>query len=140
MSRRVPLGVALFFGLLTVTLIVAVLVVRARSPDLALEVRHGLPTEIEPGEEARIRFFVRENDPAARVAIVDSHENVVRTLDPGVALRSGEPVTYRWDAEDDGGASVPEGRYRLLVELPESDRTMIWPRRITVGDPPAPEG
>ena len=132
MNRRVPLGAALFFALLTATLIVAVLAVRARSPDLVLEVTRGLPTEITRGEEARIEFFVREDEPAARVAIVDAEEDLVRTLDERVALASGEETTYRWDGRTDAGLRVNPGRYRLLVELPGSDREMVWPRRITI--------
>jgi hypothetical protein len=134
--QRVPLGAALFFALLTVSLIVAVLAVRARSPDLVLEVTHGLPVEIGRGEEAEFEFFVREDEPEARIAIVDSEEDVVRTLDQRVALERGEEIAYGWDGEDDEGEPVAPGRYRLLVEVPASDRTMIWPKRITVGHPP----
>ena len=136
MIRRVPLGAALFFALLTVSLVVAVLVVRARSPDLVLEVTHGLPVEIGRGDEAEFEFFVREDEPDARIAIVDSEEDVVRTLDAQVELEQDEEVVYAWDGEDDDGVPVPAGRYRLLVEVPASDRTMIWPKRITVGHPP----
>lgn len=140
MSGRLGLGGALFFGLLVATLVVSVFVVRSRTPDLVLEVTAGLPTEIRgagaDGDSARIRFFVRESEPAARVAIVDADEDVVRTLDASLPLEAGRQVTVAWDARDEGGRLVPAGRYRLLVELPGSDREMIWPRRITVGDPP----
>ena len=85
MRSRVPLGAALFFCLLAATLVVTVLVVRARTPDLVLEVTEGLPTSLAPLEqgarEREITFFVRESDPAARIAIVDDRERQVRTLD-----------------------------------------------------------
>ena len=125
-----PLGVALFFALLAATLIAAVLVVRARTPDLVLEVRH--QPELLTGEDARITFFVRESDDHARVAIVDGHEDVVRTLDADVELSADEEVTYEWDRSTDDGGVAPPGRYRLLVELPSEDREMVWPRRMTL--------
>ena len=140
--RRVPLGAALFSLLLVATVVTAVLVVRARTPDLVLEITH--PDDLRTQEATvhdngiRIEFFVREDDGHARVAIVDSHEDVVRTLAPDVALAADQPVSYRWDRSTDAGGEAPAGRYRLEVELPSEDRTMIWPRRITLV--PQPEG
>jgi hypothetical protein len=132
----------LFVCLLVASLVAAVLVVRARTPDLVLEV-----TEPPANERASLRvsgpgpgevtftFFVRESDEHALVGIVDGHENLVRTLDADVALERREPVTYVWDGRADDGAPVPPGRYRLAVELPGESREMIWPRRVTVLDP-----
>ena len=141
MTGRVPLGAALFFAVVAATLIAAVLVVRARTPDLVLEVTR-LDCRFNPGAHpnarpARITFFVRDSDDNARVAIVDRHEDVVRTLDESVALDAGEPVTYRWDGRTDQGALVPPGRYRLQVDLPAERREMVWPRRIFVDLPGA---
>jgi hypothetical protein len=139
MSGRVSLGAALFFALTAVVLIASVLVVRARTPDLVLEVTE--PSVAEPGEfspggpgpgEVTITFFVREGDGEAAVGIVDSREDLVRTLDSSAELAEDEPVTYVWDGRTDDGATVAPGRYRLRVELPSEDRVMIWPRRITV--------
>lgn len=134
--RRVPLGAALFFVLFAATVTAAALVVRARTPDLVLEVTHPKALrfgEVElAGADLRISFFVRESDAHARVAIVDSHEDVVRTLDDDVALAEGRPVTYEWNGTTDQGARAAPGRYRLLVELPSQDREMIWPRRIVI--------
>ena len=132
MSRigRVPLGTVLFWILLAATVIAAVLVVRARTPDLVLEVTHQ-PATLS-GDDARISFFVREADGHAKVAIVDSREDVVRTLDGDVSLTAGDEVSYVWDRSTDAGGDAPPGRYRLLVALPSEDREMIWPRRITL--------
>lgn len=130
MRDRVSVGAALFFALLGVTLVMAVLVVRARTPDLMLEVTHQ-PSTLT-GDDARISFFVRESDEHARVAIVDSHEDIVRTLDSDVELEAGEEVTYEWDRSTDAGTEAPPGRYRLEVALPAKDREMVWPRRITL--------
>jgi hypothetical protein len=136
---RVSLGAALFFCALAATLLTAVLVVRARTPDLVLEVRKppaDNPAEFTPGgpppDEVPITFFVREDDGHALVGIVDSHEDLVRTLDSDVALAKHRRVTYAWDGRTDSGEIAKPGRYRLLVELPSEDREMIWPRRITV--------
>ena len=147
MSRsRVSLGAALFLCALAATLVTAVLVVRARTPDLVLEVTEPAaddPAEFSPGgtppNEVTITFFVREDDGHALVGMVDRHEDLVRTLDADVALARGREVTYTWDGRTDDGGVAEAGRYRLLVELPSEDREMIWPRRITVlppGDSP----
>ena len=141
MSGRAPAispGAIVFFALLAVTLAVAVLVIRARTPDLVLEVESITPRELvidgfgtDPSE-VEIGFFVREPDPRAEVAIVDPHDEVVRTLAAAVPLEAERPVTYRWDGRSDGGALVRPGRYRLRVTLPERGREMAWPRRIVV--------
>ena len=130
MRHRVSLGAALFFVLVAATLVTAVLVVRARTPDLVLEVTR--QPETLSGDDARISLFVRESDEHARVAIVDSTEDVVRTLDEDVALQADDEVTYEWDRSTDAGTAAPPGRYRVLVELPGENREMIWPRRITL--------
>jgi len=144
-SRRVSTGAALFFVLLAASLACAVLVVRARTPDLVLEVTKppaSPPAQFYPPggplpHRVRIEFFVRESDPAALVAIVDRHEQIVRTLDSAVALSVRRPVSYTWNGRTDGGALAPPGRYRLRVDLPSHDREMIWPRRITFGHVPS---
>ena len=136
---RVSLGAALFFCALAATLATAVLVVKARTPDLVLEVTEPAaddPAEFTPGgdppNEVAITFFVRESDGHARVGIVDSREDLVYTLDEDVALAKHRRVTYTWDGATDSGGSASPGRYRLQVELPSEDRVMVWPRRITV--------
>ena len=148
-GARLGLAAALFFSLLIATTAVAVLVVRARTPDLVLEVTKQCPPpapadncspEFDPdgkplAHEMELVFFVRESDAHALVRIVDSHEDTVRTLDPDVALESGEEVTYVWDGSTDAGTPAPPGRYRLGVELPGHDRDMIWPRRIFLAEP-----
>lgn len=139
LRRPFALGTILFFVLVVAVLTTAVLVVRARTPDLVLEVTQPpanhpatLRTGGEPPRSVEITFFVREPDPHALVGIVDSEENLVRTLDGDVALDEDDPVTYTWDGRTDAGGLVPSGRYRLRVDLPGERREMIWPRRITV--------
>jgi hypothetical protein len=146
-ERRVSLSTALFFVLLAATLVTAILVVRARTPDLVLEVTSPpananvmfSPIGGPPPHQVELTFFVREADDHALVAIVDSHEQIVRTLDSDVALQQYDPVTYVWDGRTDAGDFAVPGRYRLRVDLPSADREMIWPRRFTVVDsPPEP--
>lgn len=148
LGARAGIGATLFFALLVASAAVAVLVVRARTPDLVLEVTKQctLPSpannctpEFDPRGKPRYRkleivFFVRESDAHALVRIVDSHEDTVRTLDADVPLEAGQKVTYVWDGRTDAGAIAPAGRYRVGVELPGEDRDMIWPRRIFLGD------
>jgi hypothetical protein len=99
----------------------------APNPDKALVFS---PDAKDGPTEARLDFFVRTDEPEAHISIVDSREDIVRTLDESVALTEDERVTYDWDGRDDEGAYVPDGRYRLRVDLPGSDREMVWPRRL----------
>ena len=147
MDRRLSLSTALFFVLLAAVLVTAILVVRARTPDLVLEVTAPAarddvvfsPIGGPPPHQVELSFFVREADDHALVAIVDSHEHIVRTLDSDVALAAHDPVTYVWDGRNDAGDFAPAGRYRLRVDLPGADREMIWPHRFTVvASPPQP--
>ena len=154
MSRRLSLGSALFGVLLAASLIAAVLVVRARDPDLALEVtkracepepcvgRTNTTFAFDPqSQSALITFFVREDDSEAFVGIVDEDEDVVRTLDAAAELEEDQEVTYRWDGRDDAGSVVAPRSYFLRVELPSADRDMTWPRRVKVvrSEEPEPE-
>ena len=139
--RRIGAGETLFFALLALTLVCAIVVVRARTPDLVLEETGKLPAQFAPtgsgpDPELELSFFVRESDDHAVVAIVDGEEEVVRTLDPDVALTAEREVAFSWDGLTDAGVPVATGRYRLAVTLPAHDREMVWPQRITVGSPP----
>jgi flagellar hook assembly protein FlgD len=145
LTRRVAPGAAVFFVLLALTLVCAIVTVRARTPDLVLEETGNLPVQFDPigpgaDPDLRLSFFVRESDPHAEVAIVDGEEDPVRVLDSDVELTAEEEVGFTWDGRDDAGNPVPAGRYRLAVTLPAHDREMIWPQRITVGAEPAPFG
>jgi hypothetical protein len=156
LSGRLSLGGALFLALLVASLAAAVLVVRARDPDLALEVtefacepepcleRTARTFTFGPDEQtARITFFVRESEAEAFVGIVGGDEEAVRTLDSEVSLEAGEDVTYVWDGRDNSGSLVPPESYYLRVQLPDRDRDMVWPRRLKVlptGDSPAQAG
>jgi hypothetical protein len=127
----------LFVALLVASIVVAATVLQARSQDLAIEVTR-LTKEIDLGGDRRdsvahIRFFVRESDPEATVEIVGPHLKLIRTLaeEPLVA---NEPVSFRWNGRTNSGALAdPDDRYRLRVLLPNRDRDMVYPRRISLG-------
>ncbi len=129
-------GPALFGALLVASVVVAAVVLQARSPDLAIKVTR-LTKEIDPRGPAKdrvahIRFFVRESDPDATVEIVGPKLRPVRTLARG-PLVANEPVSFRWNGRTSSGALAnPEDRYRLRVLLPNRDRDMVYPRRISL--------
>jgi hypothetical protein len=129
-------GAALFVALLVASTVVAAIVFQARSPDLAIQVTR-LTKEVHPGGSgrdrvARIRFFVRESDPEARVEIVGRNLKLIRVLAEG-PLVANEPVSFTWDGRTATGALAdPEERYRLRVLLPNRDRDMVYPRRISL--------
>ena len=133
MSRAGPI---LFVALLVASVVVAATVLHARSPDLAIQVTR-FTKEIHPSGEgkdrvAHIRFFVRESDPDATVEIVGPDLRPVRTL-ARRPLVANEPVSFTWDGRTNSGALANlEDRYRLRVVLPNRDRDMVYPRRISV--------
>lgn len=133
MSRA---GSVLFAALLVASVVVAAAVLQARSPDLAIEVTR-LTREIDPRGEgkdrvAHIRFFVRESDPDATVEIVGPNLKLIRVLSRRPLVAS-EPVSFTWDGRTrDGDLADPKDRYRLRVLLPNRDRDMVYPRRISL--------
>jgi len=137
---RITRAGVLFAVLFAAALTTAVLVLAARTPDLVLEVRR-LPDVISPNgddlcDKAEITFFVREDEPHARVTLVGKDLVLVKRLDADAALERDSPVTYLWDGTGDDGETAPVGRYRLRVELPESGRDMVFPRRVDLNLPP----
>lgn len=126
------LGPALLVALLVVSLAAGILVYRARTPDLALEVtKITRNIDLGEGDRARFTFFVRFDDPGATVSIVGRNKEPVRTLYEG-ELAEGVRVTCTWAGTDDADDVAPVGRYRLRVELPSEDRDMVYPRRIDI--------
>jgi hypothetical protein len=117
--------------------VIAGVVVHARTPKLELEVQH-LTKEFAPAgntthpRTARIEFFVRDADPRALVQIVGPQRQRVRTLHRG-PLAAYKTVTYHWNGRTDSGrlASLDEG-YRLRVVLPGQDRDMVYPQEINL--------
>jgi hypothetical protein len=132
-SRAGPL---LFVALLVASVVVAAAVLEARSPDLAIQVTRFTkeinPRGNGPDRVAHIRFFVRESDPDATVEIVGPDLKLIRTL-ARQPLVANEPVSVKWNGRTSSGAVAdPEDRYRLRVLLPNRDRDMVYPRRISL--------
>lgn len=132
------LGPALLLTLLVISVAAGILVYRARTPDLALEVTEITRNfDLGESETAGFTFFVRFDEPDATVSIIGRNLEPVRTLLDGVELRADARLSCEWDGTDDQGEPAPNGRYRLRVELPSEDRDMVYPRRIdVVGQPP----
>jgi hypothetical protein len=128
-SRR--LGSIALVVLLVASLALGVLVYRARTPDLALEVT-SFPKSFKGEEVAEMVFFVRFDDEDATVEIVGRDQVVVRTLADPIPLSAEEEVQCLWDGLDDVGEEAPPGRYRLRVTLPSEGRTMVFPKRLDI--------
>jgi hypothetical protein len=131
------LGATALIALLVVSLVLGILVYRARTPDLALEVTK-FPREFTGAGVAEFEFFVRFDEPEARIEIVGRNQVIARTLEPALSVKAGELITCVWDGQlDEGGiaadgGTAPPGRYRLRVTLPGEDRQMVFPRRLDV--------
>jgi hypothetical protein len=129
-------GPVLFVALVVASVVVAATVLHARSPDLAIQVTR-FTKEINPrgnGKDrvAHIRFFVRESDPDATVEIVGPDLRLIRIL-ARRPLVANEPVSFEWNGRQSSGALAdPRDRYRLRVLLPNRDRDMVYPRRISL--------
>jgi hypothetical protein len=129
-ARGSRLGAAGLVALLIAAVVLGLYVYRARTPDLALEVT-AMPREFKD-QTVEIEFFVRFDEPAAKVEIVGRNQVLVKTLDAALPLESEARVTCVWDGTADGGGEAPPGRYRLRVTLPSEDRVMVFPRRVDV--------
>jgi hypothetical protein len=131
------LAMVLFITLFVVVLVAMALVVRAKTPDLMLEVTD-LPKRFTPNGDGRndvasITFFIRADEPSATVAIVGRDLAPIKTLDSDVQLQKDQEVTYRWNGTTNRGSRAPLGRYRLSVVLPNvDDRHIVFPRRIDI--------
>jgi hypothetical protein len=115
--------------------IVAAVVVHARTPKLELEVIHIPANAFSPDgdgirDKARITFYVRDSDPHGRVQIVGPDNEVIRTLYRG-PLVAYKHVTLSWNGRTSAGhLANPHDGYRLRVVLPSQDRDMVYPTQI----------
>lgn len=83
----------------------------------------------------RIQFTLRKPDRLS-VVVVDSSDNVVRTLLMSTPVRAGRQ-RFAWDGRDDSGQVVPPGTYKPRLHLANEHRTILMPNPIKV-DPTAP--
>lgn len=142
MSRRRGAGAFLLCALLAASFLTAGTVLRAKTPNLALEVERlsTCPSGTDqsrpscllltPGGArhvvARIRLFVRYSDSNATIEIVGAGLRPARTLARGVRLVADRPVSYRWNGRTDAGGIAPPGVYAVRVDLPGPGRDMLW--------------
>ena len=85
--------------------------------------------------EIPIQFRLRKPDRLS-VVVVDSNDDVVRTLLSSAPVRAGRH-RYIWDGRDDAGRVVPGGTYKPRLHLAIEHRTILMPNPIEV-DPTAP--
>lgn len=148
-ARRVRLTTALFSVLLAASLLTAALVVRAKTPDLIVEIT-GLPGQLHDpatGEVANHAFrpdgdgkddvahfdlFVREDEPHATVEIVGAFLEPVKTLAKDVPLQANQVVHFTWNGNTETGGPALPGNYRIRVILPSLDRDIVDLRRIAL--------
>jgi hypothetical protein len=142
LSRPRGAGAVLLCFLLAASFVTAGAVLRAKTPNLALEVER--LTTCPAGTDqtrpsclvlaaggqrhsvVRIRLFVRYSDPNATVEIVGAGLTPARTLARGVRLVADRPVSYRWNGRTDAGGLAPPGVYAVRVNLPGPGRNMLW--------------
>jgi hypothetical protein len=129
LSRRLPVGLALFLALAASALGTAAIVVHQKTSKLALEVIH-MDCQLTPDgpdhHTAHIRFFTRYGEPHAHVTLVGQALSPARTLAADTQLEADKIVKYEWDGKMDDGHLAPAGRYALRVNLPSRDRNMLW--------------
>jgi FlgD Ig-like domain len=85
-------------------------------------------------QTGRIAFRLREED-VLTLTIADQGGEVVRTLLDEARFRPGNH-RFGWDGRDQSGQVVPEGRYRVRVELERLGRVIEFPRKIRVDTTP----
>ncbi len=83
-----------------------------------------------PREKAKLSFTLERAQPIS-ATIVDEDDAPVRTLLDG-ALRASGRETLTWDGTDEDGEVVPDGEYRLRVDLVSPDRTITIPTDVRV--------
>lgn len=88
------------------------------------------PTCDCPTDETTVQLRLRKADRVT-AEIVNADGGAVRTLADGERFKRGA-LALTWNGTDENGAVVPDGRYRLKVELARADRTMLLPTTITV--------
>jgi FlgD Ig-like domain len=125
--------------ILVAALLVATATAFAVTEHLKLEdspvIRTTIPPLFSPrASEARIGFRLRREEDI-RLDIADSDGTIVRQgVGSGVF---GEAFhQFAWDGRDDSGRIVPDGIYRVQLTLKDEDRTIEFPRTITVDSTP----
>jgi FlgD Ig-like domain len=91
------------------------------------------PVCVCPTETAELRLRFRVTD-TVDADILDAEGDVIRSLGER-RVRPGL-VTFEWDGRNDEGQVVPDGPYRLRVELEDNRRTVVVPNQVLVDTVP----
>ena len=83
---------------------------------------------------AHIAFGLRRDDHVS-IEILRSNGDVVRTLVADRFVRKGYRG-FTWNGRADGGARLPDGVYKVRVDLQDADRTIDLPNRIVLDTVP----
>jgi FlgD Ig-like domain len=89
-------------------------------------------------EVNRFEVELRERSEVS-VDVVDTAGEAVRRLVEDATAGPDRPLRLAWDGRTDGGALVPDGRYRVRVTLRQEGRSVVVPRTTLLDTrPPRP--
>ena len=88
-----------------------------------------------PRQTAKLAFTL-EAPQTVSATIVDEDGEPVRALLDAARRDSGRE-RLRWDGTDDAGRVVPDGEYRLSLDLTVPERTIVIPTDLVVDAHPA---
>src|SRR5215510_15035793 len=84
--------------------------------------------------EARIKFRLRREEDIRLDIAAENGKVVKHAVGSGVF---GQALhQFAWDGRDDSGQIVPDGSYRVQLTLKDENRTIEFPRTITVDSTP----
>src|SRR5262245_26736001 len=84
--------------------------------------------------EGRIAFRLRREEDI-QLDIVDDRGRVVRYAD-GAGVFGQAFHQFAWDGRNDAGQIVPDGLYRVQLQLRDEDRTIEFPSTVRVDSTP----
>jgi hypothetical protein len=125
--------------ILVAALLVAAATAFAVTEHLKLEdspvINTGIPALFSPKlVEARIKFRLRREEDI-RLDIADSNGRIVKH-GVGTGVFGQAYHQFAWDGRDDDGRIVSDGTYSVELTLKDEDRTIEFPRTITVDSTP----
>ena len=80
-------------------------------------------------DRTRVSFILKRADDIS-ATVIDREGDVVRRLVDNRSLAKGERVSIAWNGRDDDGRIVPDGIYRVRVNLRGEGRSLTLPRNI----------
>ena len=126
--RRAPIVV---FGILVAATFAAFFVAQRlkNAPSVVQRLQHTprfSPNGDGRMDRARITFRLKKDDDVT-VQVLNAEGDVVKTLLDDRHLKRYQPITpsLAWDGTTDGGATAPDGRYRIRITLRREGRSVI---------------